>query len=151
MEPDPTPGPSRFRDIWCEGTIDSSWVTWRASLRPKVNHDGVALFARFLHASLTLSPACLRLPFIWSDLPLARSLTLPVTLPTASLTLPFAVGCCSLPCRLSPWACPRAEEAQAHVVRMIRCHFELSVAMRNGLFGIRHQAVADLSHLTCRI
>src|ERR1017187_467340 len=44
----------------------------------------------FLKASLSFSPACLTLPFTWSALPSARSLSLPLTLPTVSFSFPFA-------------------------------------------------------------
>ena len=42
----------------------------------------------FLNASLTFSPASLRLDFAWSPLPSFSALLSPVTLPTASLALP---------------------------------------------------------------
>src|SRR5258708_7558759 len=42
----------------------------------------------FLKASLTFSPASLRLAFAWSPLPSFSVLLSPVTLPTASLALP---------------------------------------------------------------
>src|ERR1035441_9994218 len=44
----------------------------------------------FLNASFSFSPACLTLPLIWSALPSARSLSLPLTLPTVSFSFPFA-------------------------------------------------------------
>src|ERR1017187_694191 len=44
----------------------------------------------FLKASLSFSPACLTLPFTWSALPSARSLSSPLTLPTVSFSFPFA-------------------------------------------------------------
>ena len=55
--------------------------------------------SHFLNASLSFSPACLTLPFTWSALPSACSLSLPLTLPTVSFSFPFACGRCSLPCR----------------------------------------------------
>ena len=46
--------------------------------------------SHFLNASLSFSPACLTLPFTWSALPSACSLSLPLALPTVSFSFPFA-------------------------------------------------------------
>src|SRR5580692_9937064 len=44
---------------------------------------------RALAASLTFSPACLTLPFVWSAAPSASSRSLPTALPVVSLILPL--------------------------------------------------------------
>src|ERR1017187_1690006 len=43
-----------------------------------------------LNASLSFSPACFRLPFVWSALPSARRLSLPLSLPAVSFSFPLA-------------------------------------------------------------
>jgi len=59
---------------------------------PRLGFDGVDVSQgahHLLKASFTFSPACFRLPLVWSALPSARSLSLPLSFPAASFIFPL--------------------------------------------------------------
>lgn len=76
----------------CGGVSAGVWKGQASAACDPASTHSSTLFTAFFTVSAAFWAACLAFPTAWSVLPSARSLSFPVSVPTASLTRPFTTS-----------------------------------------------------------